>query len=424
MSNTLQDVLQMQDMQQQQEESLTTLEALHQNKMKHFENHRDNLVSLRSKFEDLEYELHTWPEYERYSEEHKQKMELLDDHRKEIVRLEKDEDRLSYFLDVGGILFEYYDAQDKIAKGNDTNEAKKKMKTPINSVLSYFQGSTVQEPFAEQTSNKPLPAPATNIELIRSSIVNSSSGLNRDKLLEKYLSIVDPKAIKSGIMPGSGINPEYGCCPFCELEMIFYHNEAMLGCPKCGYQDFILIDSEKPSYKDPPREISYFAYKKINHFNEWLAQFQAKESTEIPNDVFQLILSEIKKERIKDPRTIKPTKLRHILKKLNLNRYYGNVPHILHRLNVLSAPTMSREMEDKLRFMFKEIQPSFIRHCPKGRSNFLSYSYVLYKFCQLLELDEFLPCFPLLKSHEKLYMQDKIWQKICTDMSWEFIRTI
>jgi hypothetical protein len=42
----------------------------------------------------------------------------------------------------------------------------------------------------------------------------------------------------------------------------------------------------------------------------------------------------------------------------------------------------------------------------------------------LLELDEYLPCFPLLKSREKLYMQDKIWQKICDDMGWEFIRTV
>ena len=47
-----------------------------------------------------------------------------------------------------------------------------------------------------------------------------------------------------------------------------------------------------------PSEVSYFAYKRINRLNEWLAQFQAKESTEIPKDVFDLIWIEIKKERI------------------------------------------------------------------------------------------------------------------------------
>jgi hypothetical protein len=29
-----------------------------------------------------------------------------------------------------------------------------------------------------------------------------------------------------------------------------------------------------------------------------------------------------------------------------------------------------------------------------------------------------------LKNRDKLYIQDKIWQKICADLSWEFIRSI
>ena len=74
--------------------------------------------------------------------------------------------------------------------------------------------------------------------------------------------------------------------------------------------------------------------------------------------------------------------------------------------------------------MFKEIQPAFQKNCPKDRSNFLSYSYVLYKFCELLDLDEYLPSFPLLKNRDKLYIQDKIWEKICADLSWQFIRSV
>jgi hypothetical protein len=96
----------------------------------------------------------------------------------------------------------------------------------------------------------------------------------------------------------------------------------------------------------------------------------------------------------------------------------------LNRINGKTAPVMTREVEEKLRFMFKEIQSSFIKHCPKNRSNFLSYHYVIYKFCELLELDEYLPCFPLLKNRDKLYNQDKIWQLICHDHGWQFIRSI
>ena len=121
---------------------------------------------------------------------------------------------------------------------------------------------------------------------------------------------------------------------------------------------------------------------------------------------------------------LQPTKVREILKKLKLNKYYEHVPHIINRLNGLPAPIMTRQMEEKLRIMFKEIQTPFIKHCPKDRKNFLSYSYVLHKFVQLLELDEFLVCFPLLKSREKLHQQDLIWQKICQDLKWEFIKSL
>ena len=420
----------------------TTLEAFHSEKMRTMNEKRAQIIHLEKKIEDKEAQIDAFTGA-LHADEYKVMVEDLQDLEQQVVRLQKDDERLDYFLQVGNILFNYYDSQEKIASGHHVTSKKpaSKLRTPQNSVLNYFSaGATeaVEEPTFRRNGedaqhmlsvlslSQPL-QPTTVKEpkkVIRARDIEDSNGLQRDKALERYLSIIEPTAIRGGILPGSGIEPDFGACPHCETEMVFYHNEATLGCPGCGYQDFILVDSEKPSYKDPPREISYFAYKKINHFNEWLAQFQAKESTEIPADVYENILAEIKKERITDPRTLKPQKLREVLKKLHLNKFYEHIPHILHRMNAFCAPTMSREMEDKLRYMFKEIQPSFIRHCPRGRSNFLSYSYVLYKFCQLLELDDFLPCFPLLKSHEKLYMQDNIWQKICVDLGWEFIRTI
>jgi hypothetical protein len=42
----------------------------------------------------------------------------------------------------------------------------------------------------------------------------------------------------------------------------------------------------------------------------------------------------------------------------------------------------------------------------------------------LLGEDQYLPCFPLLKSKEKLYIQDQIWFKICDELQWEKIKTL
>ncbi len=323
---------------------------------------------------------------------------------KEGSTINNSEKIFDYYLKTGNILYDYYDIQDKIAKGNTELLAMKKRPGTIFEALEV----AADQPPTSKKSNK-VSGPG------------NGQAKNREKLLEEYLQIVNPEMAKTIV---DETEDKSGECIHCGDEMILSTNEAYLACNGCGLQLPLLIDSDKPSYKDPPREVSYYAYKRINHFNEWLAQFQAKESTEIPQEVYDAIMLELKKERIVNISTLKQTKLREILKKLKLNKYYEHTAHILNRLNGQTAPVMSRDNEEKLRFMFKEIQPSFQLHRPKDRSNFLHYPYVLYKFCELLELDEFLPCFPLLKNRDKLYAHDKIWQKICADQGWEFIRTL
>jgi len=110
-----------------------------------------------------------------------------------------------------------------------------------------------------------------------------------------------------------------------------------------------------------------------------------------------------------------------ILKKLKYNKYYEHIPHLINVLSGKKAPTLTRSSEEMLRSLFKEIQIPFMNNCPISRKNFLSYSYVLHKFCELLEYDHLIPFFPLLKSREKLQQQDQIWEKICKDLKWQYI---
>ena len=212
-------------------------------------------------------------------------------------------------------------------------------------------------------------------------------------------------------------------CPICNNILHLKNIDSILICDICGYTETILINSEKISYKDPPRESSYFAYKRINHFNEWLAQFQAKETTDIPENVYKGILNELRKNKY-NISEISYKNMREILKKLKFNKYYEHIPHIINMLNGKKAPILTRRYEEQLRNMFKEIQTPFMKHCPENRKNFLSYSYVLHKFCELLEFDHLLEYFPLLKSREKLQQQDVIWKKICQELEWQYIPSI
>ena len=368
------------------------------------------MLELRERMAQIQKECSGLADEIQYEQLQKQRREL----EKDVQRIENKNELMDYFLETGEILYNYYDIQDKIQKGVEPI-AKKVIGKP-GSVLAALSSAAATE---DGESGADTPGKGGQPE--PQSPSSNGEALRRDKLLEQYLLKIHPEHARG---TNEIEHDPYGECPACEIEMIFSANEAIFTCTKCGYQEFVLVDSDKPSYKDPPREVSYYAYKRINHFNEWLAQFQAKESTEIPQEVYDAIILELKKERILDYRTLSRAKAREILKKLKYNKYYEHVPHIINRLNGQNAPVMSREIEEKLRYMFKEIQPAFQKHCPKDRSNFLSYSYVLYKFCELLELDEYLPSFPLLKNRDKLYVQDKIWSAICKELNWQYIRSV
>ena len=376
-------------------EARTTLDAIHNQTIQTMTEQKDNvyeqkenLANLKKKISETTSDIEIW-RLEREAD-------VLE---KKIKSVEDGSELMDYYLRTGNILYDYYDIQEQIQQGNKTYNSNKAKPGSILAILD----SVAKEEGYEQIIH-----------------LKEKKGLQRQQLLNNYLQLEDPSMARNTI---EEYDDPWTNCEICGNEMIMCLNEANLTCVQCGHQEFILIDSDKPSYKDPPREVSYYAYKKINHFNEWLAQFQAKESTEIPNEVYDSILIQLKKEKITDMSTLKQSKLREILRKMKYSKYYEHIPHIINRLNGQNAPFMSREDEEKLRHMFREIQPSFKKHCPKGRRNFLSYGYVLYKFCELLEMDEYLPCFPLLKNRDKLYLQDKTWQKICGEMGWEYIPT-
>lgn len=213
-------------------------------------------------------------------------------------------------------------------------------------------------------------------------------------------------------------------CDDCDMDKTLIQSEGIFVCQNCGEVEMIIIEAERPNYKDVVPEKPGYPYKRINHFNEWLSQFQAKESTEIPQEVYEMVLAELHKNRIYDLKKLSLQNVKRILKKLSLNLYYEHTTHIISKLSGLPPPTINRDTEEELRRMFRQIQAPFEKHCPKFRINFLSYSYVLHKFCQLLELDDFIKCFPLLKSREKLRQQDKIWEAICFELRWQFIPSI
>lgn len=310
---------------------------------------------------------------------HTDNRKMIDDIHVNITDQLSEGDMIEYYLDNGVLLDQYYSRDSEGLK-----------KSEISGILNYFSNSEDKE---EKEMKKDL--------------------------INEYMSNIDDTILNSQYN-----DYHIDKCETCNVSLTLDMVEGCLMCLKCGNTLDTLIVTEKSSYNDPPREISYFAYKRINHFNEWLAQFQAKETTEIPEEIYKDIYLEIKKNINLDISKITHKQVRDILKKLDYNKYYEHIPHIINIMNGKKAPILKRNEEEHLRSLFKEIQVPFSNNCPLERKNFLSYSYVLHKFCELLEYDELLIYFPLLKSREKLQQQDQIWKLICKDLQWEYIPSI
>jgi predicted RNA-binding Zn-ribbon protein involved in translation (DUF1610 family) len=178
----------------------------------------------------------------------------------EISNINSNKEDVNYLLDTGNLLFNYYDTinvnKDKI---------KKKISQIVNpvpnqkSVMDYFKkGKPVNSsPLAKSSES--------NSNSNSSSNYNSKTNPSKAKLYEEYLARTNDNDIILDNVEDKNVE----LCLTCNIERKLYMSEGKLICPRCGDEIFILIDSDKPSYKEPPREASYFAYRRINHLNEF-----------------------------------------------------------------------------------------------------------------------------------------------------------
>lgn len=210
-------------------------------------------------------------------------------------------------------------------------------------------------------------------------------------------------------------------CAHCGTEYVFSGEDALLYCPQCGStSQFMDATSSSIAYGDEI-EYSSFSYKRINHLNEWLNHFQAKETTPVPEEVLQQIMTYLYEKRCTKPEQITFAHIKKAQKQLGLRKYYDQGMQIWCRLTGQKPLRLDPMCEEKIRLMFIRIQKPFDQYCPKNRKNFLSYPYCMYKFCQLLGRQDLLPFFSLLKGKDKLQVQEEIFVKICQDLEWQFI---
>lgn len=285
-------------------------------------------------------------------------------------------------------------------------------------LTAYNQRVDVADSEKDAPRNISAPGASKKRETIDMYVQQSDATASRQSaIVNEYLMQVTDEAPKLALHTRDD-------CPLCHETLMLVSAKSIMTCQKCGYAvAYLDATMSSMSYSDDV-EFSSFSYKRINHFNEWLQQVQAKESFEISDDVLQQVMDELYRQRITSPDDITPRLVRECLKKLKLRKAYEHVAQIVSKLTGRKPLRIPPESEELCRLMFIAVQPAFEKHCPKDRKNFLSYSYCLFKFFELLGYDELLDGFTLLKGRDKLAKQDEIFEKICEDLQWQFLPSV
>jgi len=207
-----------------------TLDYFHNKKLDEFNNEKKNIEKYKKLITNYTKELNLLNKISNKKltdEQFEIKFDLIDkinNLKKQINNIQTSNSEYDYFLNVGDLLYEYYDKDDNKDKSNK------------NSIIDFFNKN--------QNSS------------------SSSFSSLKAELLDNYLSTLDNKYKKGEIDEHTEV------CTVCNTQLKLNYMEGINVCENCGEQFFILIDSDKPNYKEPTNESTYFAYKRINHYNE------------------------------------------------------------------------------------------------------------------------------------------------------------
>jgi len=339
---------------------------------------------------------------EEYLYELKEKAEQLMENMKEWEKRKK-----KYIIENADFIFKYFEDKKQISDGKstvDTNETKPTLESKNRKLFNkLFKIKSEEEKRNEMEENG------------KNETHTNCYNEIKQRNLQKYwknvcneIPNVQETLISSEMCENCG-----------KGEYVINEEEGTYNCHLCGHFTLQYVNTQKNFNNEAPGEVTYTTYDRLIHFKEILSQFQAKETTKIPEEIVNNIANRIRKERITDISQIDYDKMREILRTLGYNQYFEHI-QLINSIFGIEPPQMQKELYDTLCVLFMEIQQPWALYCPPNRTNFFNYTYVLYQLCVLLGQHQYLPFIPMMKNPKKRLNMDEIWKKLCEHLDWEY----
>jgi hypothetical protein len=292
-----------------------TIDAKHNEMINYFSSLNDSIPSLKEELKKLVNEYNNKDqsrkhdiEYILYRDSIKDKIYEI---KERINKIINNDDINKYYLEVGTLLHNYYENvensktnenlhsenfeenllnydnyfdsieddeteknenenyNDENDNDNDNDIIVEKLNSKIknNNILNFFNNTDSKNTNSKNNDSKNNDSKNNNSSAYTSTkisdFVKEESKFKKKDILDEYLQKIDPKYITK-----IKIDHSIFKCSSCKSEMTIFPSDGIQICEACGYQQNIFIESDKPSFKDPPIEVCYFTYKRVNHFNE------------------------------------------------------------------------------------------------------------------------------------------------------------
>jgi Asp-tRNA(Asn)/Glu-tRNA(Gln) amidotransferase C subunit len=285
--------------------------------MNDFEKKRNSLPKKKKKLENLQAQLNKFEKDSNLNdyttEDIKKRADLkteITNLKEEIYDIEHDVSELDYYYKTEDIIMDYYgiiemgdnelyeqhpelgeikntskDKEidmlekltlmnlDKKKKVRVTKKRKRTNPTKSNSIMDFM--GNLNEVDLENTET--VNCSETETETNFGNIIEDDSKLSKAKLLDQYMTLIDSNYSYEK-------SKEYVIkkCTICNIEKTLIQSEGIYVCQKCGDAEMVIIDAEKPNYKDAVSDSKpSYPYKKSNHLSLSLIEYILILATEI-----------------------------------------------------------------------------------------------------------------------------------------------
>ena len=221
-----------------------TLDTQHSKKLSQFQDQQHNIKTQQKKLDAVTDQLSkltrcalsnlTDDQFNTYVSLTDQQVALQSN----IEQLEKAAHEIDYYIDNADIIFKYYD----IVENGNVTENETAATITEHSILKFFQPAK-PEPEPEAPPKEP-------------DVVLQDE--DRASLLDRYMQHTDKNYIRSLSCQECEICPN--CESTCRTMLV---NDGFVLCNECYTIETVIVDHERPSYRDPPKEIEHKRSQKL-----------------------------------------------------------------------------------------------------------------------------------------------------------------